>query len=415
MEKIRKMKLNKKLLVVLIIASGIVSAGIVSYFIITAFIITDEKFFDIKIQVIMANYKIPSLAAGIVINDTLVWAKGYGEQPDLDTVYMIGSITKTFTATAILQLNESNLFNLDDDINDYLPFDVKHPNYTSTPITIRMLLSHTAGLARDLSYALQWYFDNTTIGWMNNNLGTNITYWEPRPSLEEFLNGSFTSTGLYYSSHNWDSEPGSHFLYSNTGFILLGYLIEQITNQSLPNYYQENILDPLNMINSGCNFTDFVGKNAIPYERIGNRIYEIPLYNWAPSGAGSLRSTVPDMAKYMIAHMNLGKVNETQILKPKSVELMSEKQVSLTGPYLGFDLDGYGLGWLIYENNFRGHDGATPGYLANMFINENEKGTFGVILMFNRGISFAFDIELFYKFYPEINQILLERAEDLFY
>ena len=82
---------------------------------------------------------------------------------------------------------------------------------------------------------------------------------------------------------------------------------------------------------------------------------------------------------------------------------------------LGFDLDGYGLGWLIYENNFRGHDGATPGYLANMFINENEKGSFGVILMFNRGISFAFDIELFYKFYPEINQILLERAEDLFY
>jgi hypothetical protein len=60
-------------------------------------------------------------------------------------------------------------------------------------------------------------------------------------------------------------------------------------------------------------------------------------------------------------------------------------------------------------------DGATPGYLANMFIKESEQGTFGVIVIFNRGTSFVLDIELLYKFFTKINQILLERAEDLFY
>jgi len=117
----------------------------------------------------------------------------------------------------------------------------------------------------------------------------------------------------------------------------------------------------------------------------------------------------------MTAHMNFGKLNETQPLKPDNVELMGEKQVTLTGLHLGFDLDGYGLGWIIYGENFRGHDGATPGYLANKFIKESEQGTFGVILMFNRGTSFVLDIELLYKFFPKINQVLLERAEDLFY
>ena len=122
---------------------------------------------DAWVQHRVYQEEIPGVSIGIVYDQQLIWTKGYGyanlekRTPTTpSTAYRIASLTKLFTATAILQLNESNLFNLDDDINDYLPFNVKHPNYTSTPITIRMLLSHTAGLARDLSYALQWYFDN---------------------------------------------------------------------------------------------------------------------------------------------------------------------------------------------------------------------------------------------------------------
>jgi CubicO group peptidase (beta-lactamase class C family) len=358
----------------------------------------------------MINHEIPSLAAGIIINESIVWSNGFGEQSDLDTVYMIGSITKTFTATAILQLNESNLVNIDEDINNYLPFDVSHPNYSSTPITIKMLLTHTAGLAREFNYSFIWYFDQDTIEWINSNFGTEFTYWDTRPSLGDFLNGSLNPSGPYYDSKNWFLEPGTQFEYSNMGFELLRYLIEQVTNQSIIDYVQENILNPLNMTNSGYNYLDFIGKNAIPYERIYFTNFELPLYNMNMSGAGSLRSTVPDLAKYLIAHMNHGEYNGFKLLNPETIDLMHQKYVSIPDS----EPAGYGLGWFVYGDEFQGHDGATPGYLSCMYMKEREEGTFGIIAMFNRGTSLTLDNDLIKVFYPSLLQLLLERAESLF-
>ena len=115
----------KKIIVALILASGIVCAGVISVTILSP----SHVSFESKIRKLMEKYKIPSLAAGIVINDSLIWAKGFGDHPDLDTIFMIGSITKTFTATALLQLNESSKIGLDKDINAYLPFNVRNPDY----------------------------------------------------------------------------------------------------------------------------------------------------------------------------------------------------------------------------------------------------------------------------------------------
>ena len=398
------MKVTKKYIIALILVISVVGAGIASFII----FLPSKKSFESKIRDLMVEYEIPSLAAGIAINNSLIWANGFGDQSDLETVYMIGSITKTFTATTLLQLNESNLIYLDGDINDYLPFDIRHPDYSSTPITIHMLLTHTAGLARDFYYGITYYFDKQLIQWMNTFLGTNFTYWDPKPSLEEFLNGSINPSGLYYNPNNWVSEPGTEFLYSNAGFELLGYLVEQVTNQSIVEYVQENILDPLNMTNSGYNYIDFTGKNAIPYERIYGSNFAIPFYNLSLNGAGSLRSTVPDLAKYMIAHMNQGEYNGFQLLTPEKIELMHKKHVLIPGS----EPAGYGLGWFITDG-IQGHDGATPGFLSSMYMKESEQGTFGIIVMFNRGSSLILDIELLTEFYPAILQLLLERAENL--
>ena len=111
---------------------------------------------------------------------------------------MIGSITKTFTATAILQLKEKNLLNLNADINNYLPFNVRHPNLLDFPITPRMLLTHKSGLQTNLAWSLEYYFNNQTIDWINENLSLDgeILKWEHRPTLEEFLNGSFLFISL---------------------------------------------------------------------------------------------------------------------------------------------------------------------------------------------------------------------------
>ena len=328
---------------------------------------------------------------------------------------MIGSITKTFTATAILQLTENLLLNLDDDINNYIPFNISHPNYPSIPITPRMLLTHKAGLPANLYWSLEYYFDNQTIDWINENLGWDIIKWAVRPTLEEFLNGSLNPSGPYYDDYNWYVRPGVQFHYSNAGFQLLGYLVEEITNQSLEEYIQENIFDPLNMTDSGYFYTDFVGKHAIPYEWSNGTNFEYPLYNINVTGAGSIRSNVLDMVKYMSAFMNEGEVNGTQILSPGSVALMHSIQEPLTGTSTeGFTYEGYGLGWFLYEGNFKGHGGATPGFSSNMYLKFTSGGTFGVILMFNRGSALIYDAELLNSFIPAINSLVLEEAERLF-
>jgi CubicO group peptidase (beta-lactamase class C family) len=89
---------------------------------------------------------IPSVQAAIIINDELYWAKGYGEQPTLNTVFRTGSVTKTFVAAAFVMLNETGVINLDDDVSDFLPFQVRNPNEPGTVITIRMVLEHKAGM-----------------------------------------------------------------------------------------------------------------------------------------------------------------------------------------------------------------------------------------------------------------------------
>lgn len=410
------MEISKKLIVVLVITIGVVSAGLGSYFVITALLPTQESL-DSKIQKVMDEYDIPSLAAGIIVNESLIWVNGFGDQPDLDTVYMIGSITKTFTATAILQLNESSLLNLDDDINNHLPFDVRHPNYPGDNITIRMLLTHTSGLQTNLYWSLEYYFDNQTIDWINENLdlGPDIIAWAHRPTLEEFLNGSLNPNGPYYNSYNWYMRPGIEYHYSNAGFQLLGYLAEQVTNQSLIDYVQENIFDPLNMSDSGYLYTDVIGKHAIPYEWKDGANFEFPLYNINVTGAGSIRSTIPDMAKYLITYMNQGEINGTKLLDPETVELMHSNQVLFSGTSVeGFEYEGYGLGWNLFLEDIKGHGGATPGYSSNMVFKKTNEGNFGVIVMFNRGSALIWDEELVNNFIPTINQLLFEHAEKIF-
>jgi CubicO group peptidase (beta-lactamase class C family) len=421
---VRKL-IHKKLIFGILLTTIITVAGISSFAI--YYIIESRKpqspddeipqTFEDNIRDLMDQYKIPSLAAGIVINESVVWTTGLGNQSDLETVYMIGSITKTFTATAVLQLNESSFLNLDDDINNYLPFDVRHPNFSSTPITTRMLLTHTSGLQKNFYWSLEYYFDNEMIDWVNDNLdlGGDIIKWIDRPTLEEFLNGSLTPGGAFYDPYNWYREPGTEFYYSNAGFQLLGYLVEQVSNQSFIEYTQENIFNRLNMTKSGFLYSDFVGQHALPYEWNYGGNYEFPLYNINVTGAGSIRSNVPDMMKYMIPFMNQGKLNETQLLLPESVNLMLSVQTPFHGTSMeGFDLLGYGLGWNCYFYGYRGHGGATPGYSANLFIKKTHLGSFGVILMFNRGSALILDTTLLFDFIPTINQLLATRAEILF-
>lgn len=345
---------------------------------------------DEKIQYLMEKGDIPSLVAGIVVNNEVVWAKAYGDC-DLDTVYAIGSITKPITATAVLQLYEQGLLDLDTDINEYLPFDVRHPQYPDIPVTIRMLLQHQSGLGRNIKQHERYMDGKSLRDWASKHFGLE---YEDAPSLEPFLKELVTPGGAYYSPDIWvHSPPGTGYTYSNLGYDLLGYIVEQVSKTPFPVYAKEHIFEPLHMTKTGVYAADFVD-NAVPHERLYSLFSKtnviLPLYDRTHVGAGGIRTTAPDLAQFLIAHMNQGHhPNGYQLLNPESVALMHGQAVSVFNQFL---MVGYGMGWehrssdpapYFSLHGSQGHDGGTEGYMCHMWMVETENSSYGIVILTN--------------------------------
>ena len=186
-----------------------------------------------------------------------------------DTKFRLGSITKQFTAMLIMQLLEKKLVKLDGRITDYLPY---YPKETGEKITVHQLLSHTSGIFN--------YTDDA-------ELYAKGRFFHLTP---EELTKTFSGRAL-------DFEPGTKWNYSNSGYIVLGAIIEQVTGKPYEQVLQENILNPLGMNNTGYDHWE----NILPHRASGyNRVFD--LYQNAeyldmslPYAAGSLYSTVEDL------------------------------------------------------------------------------------------------------------------------
>jgi CubicO group peptidase (beta-lactamase class C family) len=314
---------------------------------------------DFLMKLLMRISKVPSVSACIIQEDTIIWSDAYGyfdienkKHATCNTLYNIASISKTVTATALMQLYEQNRINLDDDINEYLPFDVNHPDYPDISITFRMLLSHQSGLSEDPE---EFYL-----------------YFPPEqchiplyPWIETYL----SPDGENYTSKIWsDDAPGETFHYANVGFALIGYLVEIIANQPFYQYCDENIFIPLKMYNTSYILSDVNLSNlAIPYH------YKFP--NYIPYGhtcyigypCGSIQTSVIELSHFIIAHMNNGEYDGYQLLNASSIDIMHTIQYQ----------DGdYGLGWSIWDNSnnehFYGHTGGDYGVATSVSVRTND-------------------------------------------
>lgn len=309
-----------------------------------------------KIQTLVENGNLPSLQVAVVSEGNIVWSKSYGEGANTN-LYMNGSVQKVFDATAVLQLYENGLIEIDKDVNNYLPFLLRHPQYPDIPITIKMLLSHRSGLNCP-SNQFEWDTENIFAPDYRAASSKEIEGM----SLEDYFIASLTIKGSNYDSTIWKYKPCSEFHYSLIAYPLLRYIIERVSGQTYPEYMKEHIFESLGMSNSGFFLAEFEGRNAIPFTRDEDKNIELPFWN----GNGyMMRTTAEDMAIFMIAHIRNGRYQNFQLLKSETIALMQEKHSH------GKDLfhlkskcieSGYGLGIIHYKNNVLGHGGSTPGF-----------------------------------------------------
>jgi CubicO group peptidase (beta-lactamase class C family) len=192
-----------------------------------------------KVGAILQDSSAVALAVGVVRNGSLPFFSGDGladvalQSPITeDTVFRIASITKTFTAIAVMQLWEQGLVDLDAPANEYLHTYKLIPAKASfRPASVRHLLAHTAGIREvlHLSGLLRM-----------RDLGETVPLGRPVPSLAEYYHG-----GLRI-----DAEPGTRFMYSNHGFATLGQIVEDVSGEPLDRYFREHLFAPLGMENT---------------------------------------------------------------------------------------------------------------------------------------------------------------------
>ena len=330
---------------------------------------------DSFITATMSEFHIPGLSACILKAGELVWNNSYGyadverKIPVTDsTLFLLASISKTITGTALMQLYERGLFNLDDNVNNYLPPDLQviNPSYPDSIITFKMILSHVSSIN-----------DN----W--NVIEPLVTVGDSPIPMYGFLKNYLVPGGAYYTDMSYSSyPPASTYNYSNIAIALLGYLVEAITDTTFAEYCQNNIFKPLSM-----NETSWFLANL-------DTSHVARPYHWTPSGyepfphggfpaypPGQLRTSSLQFARFFNAFMQKGKFENIRILDSSTVVLMT------TAHYpeipLPFQIS-QGLIWYQMDIGDRlvwGHSGGFDGALT--VINYDEQAKSGVIILTN--------------------------------
>ncbi|MGE5351057.1 MAG: serine hydrolase [Acidobacteriota bacterium] len=310
-----------------------------------------------KIESLIAKYNEYGYFDGSILvadKDNVVFKKGYGmaniewsipNSPD--TKFRVGSVTKQFTSMLIMQLVEKGKIKLEGKITDYLPYYRKD---TGSKITIHMLLTHTSGIP---SYTSLPGFAEK-ISRMN---------YKPDDFIKEQCSGDL------------EFEPGSQIKYNNSGYFILGAIIEHITGKSYEAALKENILEPLGMKNTGYDYSEnIIPKRASGYDRRADGFRNTSFLDMSlPYAAGSLYSTVEDLLIWDKA------LQTDKLLSPELKKKLFQKYMKLGDMY-------YGYGWMMAKR-FNGrdslevitHGGSVNGFNASNYMIP-EAGQYVVIL-----------------------------------
>ena len=307
--------------------------------------------------------KLPGLTALVTDKKETKWSGSFGlsngvESMKVENTFSICSISKLFTAVAIMQLVEDGKINLDDPIQKVLPwFDINNEFKDVPELTIKSILSHSSGLPRE----------------------SNHPYWSwpdfPFPTKQDVIDELKNQEMLY--------PPSKYYQYSNLGLSLLGFIVEEVTQTNFDDYVNQNILIPLSMNNTKTYMsTEDYGKNlTLGYSSLNrdNEREKVNFFNAdGIAAAAGFTSNVEDLAKFARWQIDLVKSLEKNILSPETLKLMHEihwddKLTSVTR----------GLGFGVYNfdgENWVGHGGSCPGYRSQLYINTNKELAYSVMI-----------------------------------
>jgi CubicO group peptidase (beta-lactamase class C family) len=286
-----------------------------------------QVFLDGLLPTLLEHNDVAGAVVMIVKDSKVLYSHGYGysdvktKKPVSvdDTLFRPGSVSKLFTCTAVMQLVEQGKLDLDRDVNDYLDFKI--PATYSQPITLRRIMTHTAGFEE----------------WGKDLFVPAAADLEP---IGEVL-PNHLPVRIF--------APGEMPAYSNYAMTIAGYIVQRVSGEKFEDYIANHIYKPLGIIHS--TFVQPLPAELKPlmssgYSLASGGAKEFEFVNSAP--AGSMSTSAADIAKFMVAHLQDGRYGDTQILKPETAKLMHSRAF---GPVS--DLNGMALAF--FQENQNGH------------------------------------------------------------
>ena len=330
---------------------------------------------EARIDSVMKKYDMVGVAVAVVKKKNIIYKHSFGlkniagQTPLNDTdIFRIASISKSFSATSIMQLVEAKKLSLADDVSKLIGFKVRNPKFPDQVITLKMLMSHTSSL-------------NDTEGYFS----LDVINPDKNPNWAKSYN---------------DYAPGAGFDYCNLNYNMVGAIIEKTSGQRFDKYVKTHVLDPLGLYggyevsaldsnrfatlyeydSATHQFTPADSAYNPRKKKSVNYVlgYSTPLF----SPTGGMKISAQDLARYMTMHMCLGKYKGVRIMSKRSARTMQTKVSDGEGD----DEGGYGLA--IYTTNqliqgkvMKGHTGSAYGLYSMMFFQPKEK--FGIVVITN--------------------------------
>ncbi len=322
------------------------------------------------IQSIMQEIPVMGLSVAVVKDNKIIYAQSFGAKSrenntplTNDCIFRIASISKSFSATSIMQLAERKKLSIDQDVSELIGFKVRTPKFPETVITLRLMMSHLSSINDS-----QGYF-----------------------SLDAINPEKNPNWAKSYSHY----EPGKGYAYCNLNFNMIGAIIEKISGERFDQYVIKHVLDPLGLYGGydvdGLDKSRFASiyeyradssKFILSESAYASRAKDISNYAMGYttpvfSPTGGMKISATDLAQYMLMHNNLGKYKGKRIISKKSAQQM---QTALS------EEEGYGFAIettskMIPGKTMKGHTGVAYGLFSAMFFHPEEK--FGIVVISN--------------------------------